>query len=305
MSPAARKGLRSMELTTITDWAAVSYDRWAATCDTLHAHTQVLGKLAVALARAEPELHHAALRLTARGWETEALRAPDGSGALVVALDLRVHEVLVEHTSGATEQIPLTPNRAVGDVTRDVLAGIARVAGPVFINAVPQETPWSVPLDGTTCTPPTTPTRWAPTSSRPRTRPTCSPTSEHRSGVERRRSPPGGHVRSRGQPVLRPARRPVLRRLHRPQLGRCGADRGRVVARRSPVPPGGLLRVRVPCAGRGVLRRPVTARRPLRPRSGRVPPGLGRRAYRSGSPWRRAPVRSIGVPPRQRPGRMG
>ena len=28
------------------------YDRWAATCDTLHAHAQVLGKLAAALASA-------------------------------------------------------------------------------------------------------------------------------------------------------------------------------------------------------------------------------------------------------------
>jgi hypothetical protein len=134
-------------LPTISDWPAVSYDRWSATCDTLHAHTQVLGKLAVALAPPEPELQHAALRLTARGWETAALPAPGGSGALVVALDLRVHEVLVEHTSGATEQIPLTPNRAVGEVTREVLAGIARLAGPVFINTVPQEVPWSLPLD--------------------------------------------------------------------------------------------------------------------------------------------------------------
>ena len=136
-----------MVLTTTTDWPAVSYDRWAATCDTLHAHTQVLGKLAVALAPPEPELQHAALRLTARGWETAALPAPDGSGALVVALDLRVHEVLVEHTSGATAQIPLTPNRAVGDVTRDVLAEVARLAGPVSINTLPQETTWSEPLD--------------------------------------------------------------------------------------------------------------------------------------------------------------
>jgi len=136
-----------MVTTTIARWPAVSYDRWAATCDTLHAHTQVLGKLAVALAPPEPELHHAALRLTARGWETAALPAPDGSGALVVALDLRAHEVVVEHTSGATEHIPLTPNRAVGDVTRDVLAEVARLAGPVYINTQPQETPWSVPLD--------------------------------------------------------------------------------------------------------------------------------------------------------------
>ena len=53
-----------------TGWPAVSYDRWAATCDTLHAHTQVLGKLAARLAPPEPQLQHAALRLTARGWET-------------------------------------------------------------------------------------------------------------------------------------------------------------------------------------------------------------------------------------------
>jgi hypothetical protein len=32
-----------MVTTTIARWPAVSYDRWAATCDTLHAHTQVLG----------------------------------------------------------------------------------------------------------------------------------------------------------------------------------------------------------------------------------------------------------------------
>ena len=54
---------------------------WSATCDTLHAHTQVLGKLAAALAPPEPQLQHAALRLTARGWETAPLPAPDGSGA--------------------------------------------------------------------------------------------------------------------------------------------------------------------------------------------------------------------------------
>ena len=128
-------------------WPAVAYDRWRATCDTLHAHTQVLGKLAVALAPPEPQLHHAALRLTARGWETPLLPAPDGSGALVVALDLRAHEAVVEHTGGRTVRIPLTPDRAVGEVTRDVLAAVGRLGGAVRINPTPQEVPWSVPLD--------------------------------------------------------------------------------------------------------------------------------------------------------------
>ena len=131
----------------VSAWPPVSYDLWRATCDTLHAHTQVLGKLATRLAPPEPELQHAALRLTARGWETAPLPAPDGSGALVVALDLRVHEAVIEHSDGRAEQVALTPDRPVGDVTRDVLAAVRGIAGPVDIDPTPQEVPWSVPLD--------------------------------------------------------------------------------------------------------------------------------------------------------------
>jgi hypothetical protein len=128
-------------------WPTLSYEEWSATCDTLHAHTQVLGKLAVALAPLEPQLQHAALRLTARGWETTPLPAPDGSGALVVTLDLRTHEAVVEHTDGPAGRVALTPDRPVGEVTRELLATVRSVAGPVEINATPQEVAWTVPLD--------------------------------------------------------------------------------------------------------------------------------------------------------------
>jgi hypothetical protein len=130
-----------------SDWPAIPYEQWRATCDTLHAHTQVLGKLAVALAPPEPQLQHAALRLTARGWETAPLPAPDGSGALVVALDLRTHEAVVEHSDGHVERVALVPDRPVGEVTREVLAAVRRVAGAVEIDATPQEVSWTVPLD--------------------------------------------------------------------------------------------------------------------------------------------------------------
>jgi hypothetical protein len=128
-------------------WPAASYEDWAATCDTLHAHTQVLGKLAAELAPAEPQLQHAALRLTARGWETAPLPAPDGSGALVVALDLRSHEAVAEHSDGRAMRLPLTPHRAVGEVTRDVLAAVGELGGAVEIDPTPQEVAWTVPLD--------------------------------------------------------------------------------------------------------------------------------------------------------------
>jgi hypothetical protein len=128
-------------------WPAISYDSWGPTCDTLHAHTQVLGKLAARLAPPEPALQHAALRLTARGWETAPLPAPDGSGSLVVALDLHTHQAVVEHSGGTVERVALTPNRAVADVTSDVLAAVAAVGGAVQINPMPQEVPWTLPLD--------------------------------------------------------------------------------------------------------------------------------------------------------------
>ncbi len=129
-------------------WPALpAYDDWSATCDTLHAHTQVLGKLAVAIAPPEPQLQHAALRLTARGWETPPLPAPDGSGAFVAALDLRSHEALVEHSAGGSRRIALGPNRSVGAVARELLEAVDALAGPVAINSTPQEVPWTVALD--------------------------------------------------------------------------------------------------------------------------------------------------------------
>ncbi|MGA9314003.1 MAG: DUF5996 family protein [Solirubrobacteraceae bacterium] len=128
-------------------WPALPFADWQDTCDTLHAHTQVLGKLAATLAAPEPQLQHAALRLSARGWETLPLPATDGSGALVVALDLHSHEALAEHSDGRALRVALAPDRPVGEVTRELLAAVAKLAGPVEIDPTPQEVSWSAPLD--------------------------------------------------------------------------------------------------------------------------------------------------------------
>jgi len=130
-----------------SDWPEFAYAGWSATCDTLHAHTQVLGKLAATLAPPEPQLQHAALRLSARGWETLPLPAPDGSGALVVALDLRTHEAVVEHSDARVTRIPLTPDRPVADVTHELLETVRSMVGPVEIDPTPQEVHWRVGLD--------------------------------------------------------------------------------------------------------------------------------------------------------------
>src|SRR6266852_2717602 len=114
-----------------TEWPALPYDAWGATCDTLHAHSQVLGKLAVALGPPEPQLQHAALRLTARGLETPPLPAPDRSGALVAGLDLHAHEAFLEHSDSRIRRVSLTPDRPVREVTREILGNARALGGPV------------------------------------------------------------------------------------------------------------------------------------------------------------------------------
>jgi hypothetical protein len=128
-------------------WPKLPYEQWQETCDTLHAHTQLLGKLAVALAPGEPQLQHAALRLSARGWETLAMPAPDGSGSLAAALDLRHHEAVLEHSDGRGARVPLTPHRSVGEVTRDIVAAAHALVGEFPIDLSPQEVAWTVALN--------------------------------------------------------------------------------------------------------------------------------------------------------------
>jgi Family of unknown function (DUF5996) len=134
----------------MSSWPSITYPEWSETCDTLHAHTQVLGKLAAELAPPEPQLQHAALRLTARGWETLPLPTPEGSGSFVVALDLHQHEARVETSDGQVQAVPLVPDRPVGEVTRGVLAAVAEVAGEAKIDFEPQEVAWTVALDADT-----------------------------------------------------------------------------------------------------------------------------------------------------------
>jgi hypothetical protein len=136
-----------MSRAVVSGWPALPYEAWHETCDTLHAHTQVLGKLAVALAPREPQLQHTALHLGVRGGETRPLPAPDGSGVFSVELDLSAHEAVVQHSDGRVARVPLAPDRSVGVVTREVLAAVSALVGPVEIDPTPQETPWQTPLD--------------------------------------------------------------------------------------------------------------------------------------------------------------
>ena len=254
------------------------YESWKDTCDTVHAHTQVLGKLCVALAPHEPQLQHAALRLTARGWETRPLPAPDGSGAVVAGLDLHRHEAFAEHSDGRTRARAADADRPVGEVTRELLQGASRLAGEIQINTTPQEVDWTAPLDEDTehaTYDEDAVASYFDAATRAALVLAAVP------GALPRPQDPGervvGLLRPRRQPVRRRRRRPALRRLHHAELDeRAGRD-GRLVAGRRTHPPAGVLLVRPPGAG-GVRGRQARARcRPLARRHGPVPARLGGR----------------------------
>jgi hypothetical protein len=199
------------------------------TIETTTAGYRLRGELAAALASPERQLQHAALRLSVRGWEALPLPAPDGSGAVVAAVDVRSHQAVLEHTDGRTRRVPLGPDRPFAHVTRDVLEAVSELVDLVRINPTPQETPWTTPLDEDYDHATYTPHTWS-TTSRQRRRPRlCSLHCEPRIAGAPARSTHGGA--SSTQSVLRRDRRPAVERLHHPQLGYCPTDRSWLVAR--------------------------------------------------------------------------
>jgi hypothetical protein len=280
-------------------WPALPYDAWHATCDTLHAHTQVLGKLAAALAPPEPQLQHAALRLSARGWETLPLPAPDGSGAIVAALDLRSHHAVVEHTDGRTRRAPLGPDRPVAHVTRDVLDAVSELAGPVPINPTPQETPWTTPLDEdydhATYNSASVDDYFAAATH------AALVLSALRAPYRGRSSPVNAWWGTfdlavslySGETVAPPSNDFIMRNSATAQQIEVGWWPGD-----ARYPPTGVLRVRLSRSGRVRPSDAVTTTRALGHRTRRVPPRLGRRPSHTRSTSRRPRVRPVRDSPR-------
>ena len=193
---------------------------------------------AVALAPPEPQLQHAAFRLTARGWETLPLPAPDGSGAILVALDLRSDEESSAHRRMATRTRSCRIDRWRSHRPRS--GGGCAARGRVEINSRPEKYLDDAARRG------------------PSTRPTTLPGGDllrgrDARGIRARSAPralsgplhPGqcvvGLVRPRRKPLLRPARRAAGGRTSSPATAADGgADPGRMVARRCPLPQGPL-----------------------------------------------------------------
>jgi Family of unknown function (DUF5996) len=127
-------------MATMTDelWPALPYDEWKDTYATLHMWTQVVGKIALAVA---PPLNHCwgiALHLTARGLSTALLSHLRRS--FTIEFDLVGHRLLIVTSDGGGRALPLAP-RSVAEFYRDVMVALGELSLPVKIWSMPVEIP--------------------------------------------------------------------------------------------------------------------------------------------------------------------
>ncbi|HEV7516741.1 MAG TPA: DUF5996 family protein [Thermoanaerobaculia bacterium] len=124
-------------------WPALPYEAWKDTYATLHMWTQVVGKVALALA---PPLNHSwaiALHLTPRGLTTRPLA--HGARSFTMEFDFLAHQLVIRTTDGDRRALPLAP-RSVADFYREVLATLDALSLPVKIWPVPVEIPAPIPF---------------------------------------------------------------------------------------------------------------------------------------------------------------
>jgi hypothetical protein len=125
-------------------WPPLPYDAWHDTYATLHMWSQVVGKIALALA---PPVNHSwgsALHLTSRGFATPML--PYGDRSFAIAFDFVDHQLVVETSDGVHRTVPLSP-RSVADFYRGTMTLLEQMGLPVRIWPMPVEIPSPIRFD--------------------------------------------------------------------------------------------------------------------------------------------------------------
>jgi hypothetical protein len=125
-------------------WPPLPYDAWKDTYATLHMWTQVVGKVALALA---PPLNHSwaiALVVTSRGLSTRPL--PHDTRTFTMEFDFIDHRLVIRTSDGEERSLRLEP-RTVADFHRAVMAMLRDLGLDVKIWPMPVEIPAPIRFD--------------------------------------------------------------------------------------------------------------------------------------------------------------
>jgi hypothetical protein len=119
-------------------WPELPYAAWQDTYATLHMWSQIVGKIALALAPPINQSWGVSLHLTARGLTTSNL--PHGSRTFSIEFDFVDHRLVIRTTDGNERALPLSA-RSVAQFYGEVMDAMRSLALPVTIRSMPVEIP--------------------------------------------------------------------------------------------------------------------------------------------------------------------
>jgi Family of unknown function (DUF5996) len=117
-------------------WPELAWEDWAATADTLHMWTQIVGKTRMVLTPLQNHWWNVPLYVTARGLGTSAMAY--GDDVLDIEFDFVAHELHLRLGSGAVRTMKLKP-RTVADFYKEYMGYLAELGVSVKINPMPVE----------------------------------------------------------------------------------------------------------------------------------------------------------------------
>lgn len=130
--------------TQSSQWPPLPWNEWAATADTLHMWTQIVGKTRLALTPLQNHWWNVPLYVTAHGLGTSAM--PCSTGFLDIEFDFLTHHLHLRHDSGPEASLPLRP-QSVASFYKEYLACLDSLGVRVTINPMPVEVPNPVRFD--------------------------------------------------------------------------------------------------------------------------------------------------------------
>jgi len=120
----------------ISEWPALPFEGWEATCDTLHMWSQIVGKTRMELSPPQNQWWHVPFYVTPRGLTTSSI--PFGRRTFDVDFDLISHHARIRTCDGAECAIPLYA-RSVADFYDEYMACLGSLGIEVKIPLVPVE----------------------------------------------------------------------------------------------------------------------------------------------------------------------
>ena len=127
-----------------SQWPELAWGDWAATADTLHMWTQIVGKTRLALTPLQNHWWNVPLYVTARGLGTSAMAY--GDGVLDIEFDFVAHVLHFRLGSGEDHVLPLRA-KTVADFYQEYQDCLAALGVPVKINPMPVEVAHPVRFD--------------------------------------------------------------------------------------------------------------------------------------------------------------